>query len=442
MDLPHFFKKLRPSRRAKVAKLSLVATVLSILLGSGLYGFINIGSSKPPPALSKQAFPLVEPQLRFGLALDTVTLLTDTILNGQTLSDLLSAAGLSADRIHPLSLEADSLMNIKALRAGKVYHLIQDPDTEVADFFVYQPSVYEYVRLDLQGQGRSERVELPVTTETALAGGVIESSLWNAMVGNGYSYDLTSKMEAALQWSIDFYHVQPDDAFKLVYEKEFVEGQEAAIGPVQAAYYKTGSKEFHAYYYSSEDGSLKGYFDKEGRPMKSGFLKSPLQYGRISSSYNLRRFHPVLKYTRPHYGTDYAAPYGTPILAVGDGVVVEATRRGGNGNFVKIKHSKELQTQYLHMQGFAKGIRPGTHVSQGDVIGYVGSTGLATGPHVCFRFWKDGKQIDHTKLEFPPAAPLPDSLLPDFFQRRDALDAQLELVSLPKKQEVTEVLKP
>lgn len=442
MDLPHFSRQLRPRKKATTVQLSFIITVLCLLLGSGLYGFINIGSSKPPPELSEKAFPLVEPQVRFGIAIDTVVLSTDTIQNGQTLSDLFAALGLGADKIHLLSQEADRLMNVKAMRAGKVYHVINDPDTETADFFVYQPSVYEYVLLDLQDFSRSKKVQLPVVTEIAFAGGVIESSLWNAMVGNGYSYDLTSKMEAALKWSIDFYHVQPDDAFKLVYEKDFVAGEEAAIGPVQAAYYKTSSKEFYAYYYSSEDGSIKGYFDKEGRPMKSGFLKSPLQYGRISSAYNLQRFHPILKYTRPHYGTDYAAPYGTPILAVGDGTVTHAENKGGNGNYVRISHNDKLQTQYLHMQGFAKGIRPGVRVSQGDVIGYVGSTGLATGPHVCFRFWKNGEQIDHTKLDFPPAEPLPDSLLPDFFQRRDALDLQLQAIELPRKVEAVAGTRP
>lgn len=381
--------------------------------------------------MSEQSFPLVAPDVHFGLALDTLSISVDTIQQGQTLSDLLTMAGVEANKIYPISVEADSIMDLRALRAGRTYTLIDDPDTEGKDFFVYQPSVYEYIRIDLQGTERSERKRLPVTTGISTAGGTIKTSLWNAMVGNGHSFELTDKMEDALKWSIDFYHVQPEETFKLIYEKDFVEGKEAAIGPVRAAYYHTASKDYYAFYYEDKNGENAGYYDREGQPMKSTFLKAPLKYGRISSRYNLRRFHPVLKRTRPHYGTDYAAPYGTPIHSVADGVIAEAGRRGGNGNFVKVRHNKTYTTQYLHMQRFAEGIRPGVHVSQGDVIGYVGSTGLATGPHVCFRFWENGKQVDHTKLDFPAAEPLPDSLMGEYNLLKDSLLLQLQNIELP-----------
>ncbi|MEL6140892.1 MAG: peptidoglycan DD-metalloendopeptidase family protein, partial [Bacteroidota bacterium] len=396
MYLPDPRVRLSGLTLPRTARISLTATFLALLLGAGSYGFFFHDNSRPIPGLSEEAFPLIEPTIRFGLAIDTLSLRVDTIQNGQTLSDLLTLGGVATEKLHSLSLRADSVMDLRALRAGKIWRLIDDLDTEGPDFFVYQPSVYEYVRLDLQSGDQTSRVELPVTTQIHTAGGVIESSLWNAMVGNGHSFELTDKMEDALQWSVDFYHVQPGESFKLVYDKDYVEDKEAAIGPVRAAFYHTASKDFYAFYFASEDGEHKGYYDKTGHPMKSTFLKAPIRYGRISSRYNLRRFHPILKRTRPHYGTDYAAPYGTPIMAVGNGVVVEAGRRGGNGNFVKIRHDKQFTTQYLHMQRFAKGIHPGVHVSQGEVIGYVGSTGLATGPHVCFRFWQNGRQVDHT----------------------------------------------
>ncbi|MBK8043133.1 MAG: peptidoglycan DD-metalloendopeptidase family protein [Haliscomenobacter sp.] len=159
--------------------------------------------------------------------------------------------------------------------------------------------------------------------------------------------------------------------------------------------------------------------------MNKGFLKAPVRFSRISSHFNMSRFHPILKRVRPHFGTDYAAPYGTEILAVGQGEVIEASYSSGNGNYVKIRHNKQITTQYLHMQRFAKGIRRGTKVRQGQVIGYVGSTGLATGPHVCFRFWMNGKQVNHLRLSFPPPDPLPKEELGKFFQYRDALLTQL-----------------
>lgn len=160
--------------------------------------------------------------------------------------------------------------------------------------------------------------------------------------------------------------------------------------------------------------------------MNKGFLKAPVKASRISSYYNLNRFHPILKRRRPHLGTDYAAPHGTPIQAVGDGVVSIASYTNGNGNYVKIKHDDTYQTQYLHMSGFADGIRAGSHVKQGQTIGYVGSTGLATGPHVCFRFWKNGRQVNHLRLNFPPPEPLPESELAKFNEQRDVYLKQLD----------------
>jgi murein DD-endopeptidase MepM/ murein hydrolase activator NlpD len=245
-------------------------------------------------------------------------------------------------------------------------------------------------------------------------------------------------MEDALQWSVDFHHLQKGDKFKLVYEQNMIEGQDVGVEQVYAAYYKNLDNEHFAVYYEHPDVNKKGYYDLEGRPMNKGFLKAPVKYSRISSGYNPNRFHPILKRRKPHYGTDYAAPYGTPIYAVGNGVVTKASRTRGNGNFVKIKHNDTYQTQYLHMQKFAKGITPGAQVKQGQVIGYVGSTGLATGPHVCFRFWKNGKQVNHLKLNFPPPKSLPVEDLPGFYEIRDDYLAQLGLDIKPKERTTEE----
>ncbi|MBC6993962.1 peptidoglycan DD-metalloendopeptidase family protein [Neolewinella lacunae] len=396
-----------------------------------IYSSVALSPAPKAPGLTKTAFPITVPTVRYGVALDTFALRIDTIQNGQTLSEVLLSQGLEAQRAFDAATQFNTLLDVRNLRAGRTYTILDDPDTEGNDYLIYQPSIYEYVRLDLQGTGKDARVELPVTTEIALAAGRIESSLWNAMTGAGLSFGLTDRMEDALQWSVDFYHVQPDDAFQLVYEKKQVEGEEADPGRVLAARYSTGKEDIYAFYYESPDPDYQGYFGLNGEPMKSTFLKSPVRFSRVSSAFNMRRFHPVLKRVRPHLGTDYAAPYGTPILAVADGVIVERTRRGGNGNFVKVKHNKQYTTQYLHMQGFAEGQRVGSRVRQGEVIGYVGSTGLATGPHVCFRFWKDDQQIDHTKLRFPPPQAMPDSLLGDFIQQRDLYLQRLNEVGQP-----------
>lgn len=391
-----------------------------------------VGVAPPPrPVLTANAFPVVPPTLRYGLAIDTLQLRTDTIREGQTLSDMLLAQGLDYQQAFDAATRFNRLLDVRDLRAGRTYTILNDADTEGTDYLVYQPSIYEYVRLDLRDGSGDERVKLPVHSELALAAGKIESNLWNAMTGAGLSYALTDRMEDALQWSVDFYHVQPNDAFQLVYEKQFVEGEEALPGAVKAARYSTSGEDIYAFWYCSPDSTYQGYFGLNGEPMKAAFLKSPVRFSRMSSAFNMRRFHPVQKRIKPHLGTDYAASYGTPILATSDGVIIEQGRRGGNGNFVKIRHNKQYTTQYLHMQRFAEGKRVGSRVRQGETIGYVGSTGLATGPHVCYRFWKDGKQIDHTKLRFPPAKTMPEHLMPSFELLRDKYLAQLNKVGKP-----------
>ena len=391
-----------------------------------------MSAPQPAPALSAQAFPMVTPTLRYGVAIDTFELRVDTIQNGQTLSDILTAQGMSNQQSFDYANTFNAMLDVRHLRAGKVFSVLDNPKTKGPDYLVYQPSIYEYVKLDLKGKGGDERVELPVETEIAIAGGVIESNLWNAMTGAGMSYSLTDRMEDALQWSVDFYHVQPEDRFQLVYEKKMVEGEvEAAPGMVKAARYSSHGEDIYAFWFESPDTTYSGYFGLNGEPMKSTFLKSPLRFSRMSSAFNLTRFHPVLKRIKPHLGTDYAAPYGTPIMSVADGVIIERGRRGGNGNFVKVKHNDTYTTQYLHMQKFEEGQRVGTRVRQGETIGYVGSTGLATGPHVCFRFWEKGRQIDHTKLRFPPAKAMPDSLMAGFIEQRDAYLTQLNSVGEP-----------
>lgn len=424
MNLPHRLRRLRLPRVA-------LASALCLLAATAIVYSLTSAAPPPPPPLTDTAFPLRAPTVRYGLALDTLAHRVDTIREGQTLSDLLLALDLPNQRVFDAANEFNALLDVRNLRAGKPYVLLDDPDTEGPDFLAYQPSAYEYVRLDLRGNGRSERTRLPLTVNENLAAGRITSSLWNAMTDAGLSYALTDRMEDALQWSVDFYHTQPDDAFQLVYDQHFVEGEAVGPGPVRAARYSTGGDDLYAFYYCSPDSTTVGYFGLNGEPMKSTFLKSPVRFSRLSSRFNMRRFHPVLRRIKPHLGTDYAAPRGTPILATADGVIVERGRRGGNGNFVKVRHNKQFTTQYLHMSAFKSGQSVGTRVKQGDVIGFVGSTGLATGPHVCYRFWKDGRQIDHTKLRFPPARRMPDSLMTDFVAQRDYYLERLNAVGQP-----------
>lgn len=402
----------------------LIAFFLTIGLG-GLLLLLPVESRNVQTSLvhaedvTLGSFPLAEPTLRYGFALDTFKVTEGKINPGDYLGSILLKQGLNYPSIDKLAKNAEGVFDVTDLRQGKKYVVLSRDSLEGADYFVYEPSVYEYVVFNLKGDLQVNRVERPVTSEIRTGRGKIETSLWNAMIDNGMSFEVSSKMEDALQWSLDFTRLQKGDEFRLVYDQNFVNGEATGVGRVHAAYYKNIDREFYAIYF--DNGEQSGYYDLEGRPMDKGFLKSPVKASRISSYYNLNRFHPILKRVRPHLGTDYAAPYGTPIYAVGDGYIAQASYTKGNGNYVKIRHDETYETQYLHMQKFAKGIRPGVHVKQGDVIGYVGSTGLATGPHVCFRFWKNGRQVNHLNLTFPPPEPLPEKDLPQFMEVRDQM---------------------
>ncbi len=423
VDLTDSFNRLKkqinnlaPSKFFKIGFIGISAALFGLFMywTAGLPQNLRASLHPEEATITLRAFPIKIPTIRYGFAIDTFHVFDDKIRSGQFLADLLLAQKVDYPSIEKIIANAKGLFSVNELREGNPYTILAKDSTATADFFIYEPNIYEYVIFHLKDDYKVQRIKRPVTVTTKSAMGEIETSLWQAMTDGGMSYELADKMEDALQWSVDFHHLQKGDQFRLVYDEKFVEGQLAGVGKVYAAYYKNEKKEFYAVYYESEDGKHKGYYDLDGRPMKSAFLKAPLKYSRISSYYNLNRFHPILKRVRPHFGTDYAAPYGTPILAVGDGVVTAASYTSGNGNFVKIKHDKTYETQYLHMQKFAKGIRPGMRVNQGEVIGYVGSTGLATGPHVCFRFWKNGQQVNHLKLNFPNPEPLPAVELPKF----------------------------
>ena len=423
------------NHKSKLAVLGIAAflfTAFNFTNSNSPYKFTSL---EPGAEIELGSLPLTIPTIKWGFALDTFELAEKTIQNNEFFGEVLQKNKVPFPVIEQIITGTKDFFNVNNWRVGKNYFLLTDPGDTVAHHLIYVPNVYEYYHFDLK-EGSGEKVENPIIRTQKTAAGIIESSLWKTMTDAGLSFELAGKMENALQWSVDFHHTQKGDQFKVYYEAEAINGQPVGVGNVYAAAYKTGGVEYKAVYFDSP--TQPGFYDLEGRPMDKGFLKSPVKYSRISSGFNPNRFHPILKRRRPHLGTDYAAPYGTPILAVGDGVVVEATRRGGNGKFVKIRHDKTYQTQYLHMQKFAKGIAPGVRVRQGQTIGYVGSTGLATGPHVCFRFWKNGKQVNHRRLEFPPPKPLPEEEMEAFSKARDLFMAELEKVAYPELMPVEE----
>jgi murein DD-endopeptidase MepM/ murein hydrolase activator NlpD len=385
----------------------------------------------PTNSFKKSTVPLsgipiacVDAPVKFGFDESLFQVEEGKILKNDFLGKLLSNYGIDNEAIMSLSEKAKNIFSVTKLQVGKKFAVISNTLCGKPSYFVYEPNAWSYVVYSLDHQPNAKLITREIKTDIRFDQGHIESSLWDAMAEKGVTLELISLMENALGSQIDFYHVQHGDSFRLIYETKSIGSEVVSVGNLIGAYFKNENKEYYAIYYESD--KRKGYYDLKGAPTKKSFLKSPVEIGYISSRYNLKRFHPILHYIRPHLGTDYAARYGAPIRAVAAGTIEAAEHKGGNGLYVKIRHDKMYETQYLHMSRLGGGIHYGARVAQGQTIGFVGQSGLATGPHVCFRFWKNGKQINHLKENFPDPDPMPKNELPDFFKYRDIITSHLK----------------
>ncbi len=358
-----------------------------------------------------------------------------TIQRNQTLSDILGAYSVSPQIIHRLAEKARPIFDVRRLRAGKSLRIYQDDSLHTAQLVIYQPNAVQYIVFDLRDSLRVYEGRHPVTVTPKRVSGVITSSPYQTLEEQGANPVLAIELSKVFAWQIDFYRIQRGDRFEVIYEEREVAGQPVGLGKIIAARFYHAGKAFLAFHFGDDESG--GYYDEQGNILRRAFLKAPLEYSRISSRYSRRRFHPVLKRYRPHLGTDYAAPTGTPIRATANGVVSAASYSKGNGRYVKIRHNETYTTGYLHMSKFAGGIRPGTRVRQGEVIGYVGSTGLATGPHLCYRFWMYDKQVDPLTLDFPAPEPIAASQRDAFFEVRDQLLPLLQSQDGPSVQVIS-----
>ena len=344
-------------------------------------------------------------ELKFGINLDSFRYETHKIKWGQNFSDILSRRGLTNKKIYDASLAIKPFFNLKKLKNGNFFTLFYKHNNPKPSFFVYETSVYDYLICSLDESVEASIIKRKITYSEKKIQGKINSSLYLSFDDLNYPIELVNKMVDIFAWQIDFFRINPGDNYEILYTEELIDSVVVGISNVKAARFTHNDKDFYAFSYNQGLGN--DYFDENGKSLRKTFLRSPLNFYRISSRYRKKRFHPVLKRYRDHLGTDYAAPRGTPIMTVADGKVSEARYGRNNGYFVKIKHNSIYSTQYLHMSKFAKGIQPGKNVRQGDIIGYVGSTGLATGPHVCYRFWRNGRQVDPYKQnDLPDGEPI------------------------------------
>ena len=417
--------------------LSALVLLVSILALNNLALFDRVVDEEPvtvTPLEQKPEKIIPEPRIEYGLPLDSFERIDKTVARGESFGNILLAHGVNYPVIHKIATTYKDVFDVRYLRSGKPYTLLceKGDSTEVARYMVYQPNAVDYYVFDLCDSAKIIPGAKEVTIRQKVISGRISSSLYETVVGNGGSPALVMELATIYAWTIDFFRIKKGDYFKVIYEEKYVDDTvNVGMGRVIAADFNHGDRSFYSFWYEDTADQYRDYFDEEGQTLRKAFLKAPLNYSRISSRYSPRRYHPVLKRYKAHLGTDYAAPRGTPIMATADGEVIVAGYTGGNGNYVKIRHNSTYTSQYLHMSRFARGITKGKIVKQGDVIGYVGSTGLATGPHVCYRFWVNGKQVDPYQQDLPDAEPIKEEYRVDYEKEMLHLKALLDDLPLP-----------
>lgn len=352
--------------------------------------------------------------IKYGVDITDLIESENTISPGHSLSNILLSSGADANSINNLSLIPDSILNSRKINAGNKYTIYNVNDSaHTLRYFVYHKSKQDFVVLEfLEDTIIASIFSKPAISKKRVSGAVITSSLWNAISDSELDINLALKLSDIYAWSIDFFGLQKMDSFIVYYSELYIDNEPIGIDSIYSAIFYHANHPYYAIYF--EKGDIKGYWDLEGNSLRKAFLKAPLSFSRISSHFTYARKHPIYKTVRPHTGVDYAAPAGTPVMSIGDGVVIAKGYKGGGGNTIKIRHNSVYTTAYLHLSKFASNIKEGTHVSQGQVIGYVGSTGSSTGPHLDFRVWKNGEPINPLKLESPPVEPIPDNLKAEF----------------------------
>ena len=395
---------------------------------------ISVSCADRAPADSQEEddepIEITEVPTLYGIPFESYKIHDGIIKKNQFLSDILLGYGVPYGSIAALADVAKDVHDVRNLRAGDKYAMFCTKDSsETACFFVVETSPSQYVVYQLNDSISAYIGNKPVEYRIRKASGVINSSLSQTIADNELSPELAIRLSDIYAWTVDFYRIQRGDSFKVIFEEVYVDDKPIGIGKILAAEFDHRGEKFFSYRF--EQDSIANYFDENGESLRKAFLKAPLKFSRISSHYTQKRFHPVQKRWKAHLGTDYAAPTGTPILATGDGTVIASAYTKFNGNYVKIKHNSTYTTQYLHMS--KRAVKNGAFVRQGSVIGYVGMTGLATGPHVCYRFWKNGEQVDPYKQDLPPSEPVNPKYLDAFKAVCDSLSPQLAAIPIPEE---------
>ncbi|MFP3859814.1 MAG: M23 family metallopeptidase [Bacteroidales bacterium] len=359
------------------------------------------------------------PVKKYDIIVDSFNIASDYIRRNQNIASILNQYDFGEYSVHEILNQVEEVFDVTKFKAGNPYYVFYDKydTTGAVSYLVYEHEPAKYLKVSVGEKITANMFERETRTERKTCSASIRSSLWKTMQENDLNPLLAIELSEMYAWTIDFFGLDEGDSFKVIYEEEYIDSTSLGIKNIVAAYFEHKRDTFYAIPFK-QDSSLT-YYDLDGKSLQREFLKAPLRFSRISSGFSQSRMHPILKQRRPHRGLDYAAPTGTPIHTIGDGVVVDRGYTKAAGYYIKIRHNSIYTTGYNHLSGYAKGMHKGKKVKQGDVIGYVGATGYATGPHLDFRFWKNGHLINPLRVEAPPVEPVKEENLEAFEQEKN-----------------------
>lgn len=375
--------------------------------------------------------PKAKPKLvEFGFNIHDFNIVNDTIKSGDTFGSLLEKQNLNGRQVYDVVAKVKDTFDVRSIRKGKPFTILRSKDrTNKIQVFIYQPDKLNFYVIDFRDSIVAHKKARPLTFKTRTIAGALNGSLSETLQNLKVDPALASRIAKIYAWSIDFFKLKKGDKFALKFTERYINDTiYDGVDSLKASFFEYKGKKVYAFPFAPDANTKKQqYFDEEGKTLKNFFLKAPLKFVNITSRYTKNRFHPVQKIWKAHNGTDYAAPTGTPIMTTAAGVVEQAGYTTGNGNFVKVKHDRTYSTQYLHMSKII--VRRGQRVTQGQVIGKVGSTGLATGPHVCYRFWRNGVQVDALRLKLPTSTPMDSKYRQKYMEYMNPLKSELDSIS-------------
>jgi murein DD-endopeptidase MepM/ murein hydrolase activator NlpD len=365
------------------------------------------------------------PVLTFGIPSDSFTLIPGKIKLNKFLSQILLEHGVSMQEIDQVVRNSDSVFDVRKIRSGSHYTLFCDTDSIAkVRYLVYEHDPTTCYVFSFNDSLNITQFRKEIKKIIRYSSGTIETSLWESIIKESLHPSLVGELSDIFAWTVDFFGLQKGDSYKVIYEELFIDDKSLGIGKIYGAQFTWTGKTTTAVPLI-QDGK-ETFFDCEGNSLRKAFLKAPLKFSRISSRYSSSRFHPILRIRRPHFGVDYAAPVGTPVQAIGDGKIISAGTENGSGKMVKIVHNSVYTTAYLHLSRFSPGIYAGAFVKQGDIIGYVGSSGLSTGPHLDFRFYQNGSPVDPLSIEAPPVEPVSEENMERFGKNKKVVLSLLD----------------